>query len=278
VGAFLECRSALVTGAARGIGYACAQLLAEHGAVVTMSDLDADALAASAARIGRDHHARCRAVAGDLTTPEMPQQVVDAAWDFGGLDIIVNAAGYNLNARIAQMDDETWSRMLEIHATVPFRILRAAAEYLKRAHDDDVSASREVFRKVVNVSSIAVMGSAFQSNYSAGKAALVGLTKSLAKEWAPMRINVNAVALGSIDTRLTQPRTAKNTANLGGAMVQLGTSPRAMEAVAGAIPFGRTGTPQEAAGGAFLLCTPWSDWITGQLLVVSGGQEYGMSA
>jgi 3-oxoacyl-[acyl-carrier protein] reductase len=272
-------RTAVVTGAAHGIGRATADLLAEQGATVVASDVDDEALARASSEISQRHGVRVVPVPGDLTTPDVPAAVVEQAWqETGRLDILVNAAGYNLNARAISMTDEAWQRMLDVHVTAPFHLLRAAGPYFQKARDQDVAAGRETFRKVVNVSSIAVMGSAFQANYAAGKAAVVGLTKSLAKEWAPLRVNVNAVAFGSIDTRLTRPRTADNTADIGGVELQLGLPASAMEAAVADIPFGRVGTAREAADGVFLLCSPWSNWVTGQLLVVSGGQVYGMSA
>jgi 3-oxoacyl-[acyl-carrier protein] reductase len=273
-------RAAVVTGAARGIGLACAELLAAHGATLTIADVDAAELDRVAASLRDRHGVGVTTVSGDLTDPAVPARLVDTAWESAGgaLDILVNVAGYNLNARTTSMDDDTWLRMLDIHATAPFRVLRAAGPYFERARASDLAAGREVFRKIVNVSSIAVMGSAFQANYAAGKAAVVGLTKSLAKEWAPWRVNVNAVAFGSVDTRLTRPRDADNVADIGGAVLRLGMSARTMETAVADIPFGRAATAEEAAGGVFLLCTPWSNWVTGQLLVVSGGQVFGMSA
>jgi 3-oxoacyl-[acyl-carrier protein] reductase len=277
--ALLAGRTAVVTGAGNGIGRATADLLAEHGATLVLADVDGAALERAAAEITREHGVEVVTCAGDLTEPDRAQDVVDTAWQAtGALDVVVNAAGYNLNAHAVSMSDDTWQRMLDIHVTAPFHLLRAAGSYFQKAHEQDAAAGREVFRKVVNVSSIAVMGSAAQANYAAGKAALVGLTKSLAKEWAGWGVNVNAVAFGSIDTRLTRPRTEDNRAVIGGAELQLGQSPRAREVVVSDIPFGRIGTAREAAGGIFLLCTPWSDWVTGQLLVVSGGQVFGMSA
>jgi 3-oxoacyl-[acyl-carrier protein] reductase len=268
-------QAALVTGAARGVGRATASLLIEHGARVLLADLDATAVELAARELG----SAAVPFAGDLTRPGVPAAVVAAtvnAW--GAIDIVVNNAGYNLNARLADLTDEHWQRMLAVHATAPFEVLRAAAPYLIEAASQDRAAGREVFRKVVNVSSIAVMGSAFQANYAAGKAAVVGLTKSLAKEWGEYRINVNAVAFGSLDTRLTRPREAGNILTGDHDQIQLGMSARVLEQAAETIPFGRVGSAREAAGGVFLLCTPWSNWINGQLLMVTGGQTFGMSA
>lgn len=271
-------RAALVTGAAHGIGRATAALLAEQGAHVMVADLDETAAADTATLLGGPDR-NVRFFGGDLTRAGTADALVETTLaELGGLDIVVNAAGYNLNARVAEMDDRTWRRMLDIHVTAPFAVLRAAAPHFAAAAACDREAGVERFRKVVNVSSIATMGSAGQANYAAAKSAVVGLTKSLAKEWGEHRVTVNAVAFGSIATRLTQPRTSDNVMDIDGEAVQLGLSPRAMEAAADSIPFGRVGTPEEAAGGILLLCLPWSDWVNGQLLVASGGQVFGMSA
>lgn len=271
-------RAALVTGAAHGIGRATAALLAEQGAHVMVADLDEPAAADTATSLGGPDR-NVRFFGGDLTRAGTADALVETTLaELGGLDIVVNAAGYNLNARVAEMDDRTWRRMLDVHVTAPFAVLRAAAPHFAAAAARDREAGVERFRKIVNVSSIATMGSAGQANYAAAKSAVVGLTKSLAKEWGEHRVTVNAVAFGSIATRLTRPRTSDNVMDIDGEAVQLGLSPRAMEAAADSIPFGRVGTPEEAAGGILLLCLPWSDWVNGQLLVVSGGQVFGMTA
>ncbi|MTD15958.1 SDR family oxidoreductase [Nakamurella sp. YIM 132087] len=269
-------RTALVTGAAHGIGAATAGLLTAHGARVLLADVDADGLAATAAALPAGSTA---VLAGDLTAPGHPAEIVAAAVDLGAgeLDIVVNNAGYNLNARLVEMSDEAWQAMLDIHVTAPFAVLRAAGPHLIAAAERDRAAGREVFRKVVSITSIALMGSAYQANYAAAKAAVVGLTKSLAKEWGPHLVNVNAVGFGSVDTRLTRPRDADNVLHLPGGDVRLGLSEKVMTVAAQSIPSGRVASPQEAAGAVFLLCTPWSDWITGQVLLATGGQVYGMS-
>jgi 3-oxoacyl-[acyl-carrier protein] reductase len=138
---------------------------------------------------------------------------------------------------------------------------------------------REVFRKIVNISSISgTMGNAGQANYASGKAAVVGLTKTLAKEWGQFRINVNAVAFGFIETRLTAAKDEANVAEISGQQVQLGIPEQLRSIGAMMNPFGRAGTPQEAAGGVFFLCSPWSNFVTGQVLNVTGGQFTGMTS
>jgi 3-oxoacyl-[acyl-carrier protein] reductase len=162
---------------------------------------------------------------------------------------------------------------------VPFRVLRAAAPHLREPAKKERAEGREVFRKVVNVSSVSgTMGNAGQANYAAGKAAVVGLTKTLAKEWGQFKINVNAVAFGLIETRLTAAKVEGNQIEVDGQKVQLGI-PEPVRALAPMlIALGRTGTAQEAAGGVFFLCSPWSNFVHGQVLNITGGQFTGMTS
>ena len=197
----LDDKVAIVTGSARGIGRATAELLAEHGAKVLINDLDADLAEQTASEIDGE----TVVYGGDLTAPGAPDALVQTAIDaWGKIDIIVNNAGYTIDAPIHKMSDDAFQRMLDIHTVVPFRVIRAAAPHLREPAKREREEGREVFRKIVNVSSISgTMGNAGQANYSAGKSAVVGLTKTLAKEWGQFKINVNAVAFGWIETRLT---------------------------------------------------------------------------
>lgn len=255
----LDERVAIVTGAARGIGLATARMLAESGARVLLADLDADALEEAVAGLPEGSAAT---IAVDLLDDAAPQTVVDAAIDrWGQLDIVVNNAGFTRDAPIHTMSDEQWSSVLEIHATVPFRLLRAAAPHLREPAKRELADGVERFRKVVNISSTSgTMGNAMQVNYAAGKAAVTGITKTLAKEWGPFRINVNAVAFGFIDTRMTRALPEQTRG-----MVEMFT------------PLGRAGTIEEAAGPILFLCSPLADYVTGQVLTVSGGLPVGMS-
>jgi 3-oxoacyl-[acyl-carrier protein] reductase len=271
----LDGKVAIVTGSARGIGRATAELLAEHGASVLINDLDADLAEQAAGEIAGE----TAVYGGDLTAPGACDELVAAAVGaWGRLDIVVNNAGYTIDAPVHKMTDDAFQRMLDIHAVVPFRVLRAAAPHLrepaKREREDGV----EVFRKVVNVSSISgTMGNAGQANYAAGKAGVVGLTKTLAKEWGQFKINVNAVAFGWIETRLTASKDESNVMEIGGETVQLGIPDQMRQMKAMLIPLGRSGTPEEAAGGVFFLCSPWSNFVHGQVLNVTGGQFTGMT-
>ena len=271
----LDEKVAIVTGSARGIGRATAELLSEHGAKVLINDLDADLAAQVAAEIPGE----TVVFGGDLTASGAPDALVQTAVDaWGRLDIVVNNAGYTVDAPIHKMTDEQFQNMLDIHNIVPFRLLRAAAPHLREPAKQEREEGKEVFRKVVNVSSISgTMGNAGQANYSSGKAGVVGLTKTLAKEWGQFKINVNAVAFGYIETRLTASKEESNVMEIHGEKVQLGIPDQLRQMAPMLIPLGRPGSPEEAAGGVFFLCSPWSNFVHGQVLNVTGGQFSGMT-
>lgn len=272
----LDGKAAIVTGSARGIGRATAELLAEQGARVLINDLDGDVAEQAASEISGE----TAVFGGDLTKDGVPDRLVQTAVDeFGRLDIIVNNAGYTRDGVAHKLDDDAFQAMLDIHTIVPFRIIRAAAPHMREPAKQEKEEGREVFRKIVNVSSISgTMGNAGQANYSAGKAAVVGLTKTLAKEWGQFKINVNAVAFGFVETRLTAAKESGNTMTKDGQEIQLGI-PEQMRAMASMlIPLGRPASPEEAAGPVFFLCSPWSDYVHGQVLNVTGGQFGGMTS
>ncbi|MCX6370481.1 MAG: SDR family NAD(P)-dependent oxidoreductase [Solirubrobacterales bacterium] len=271
----LDDKVAIVTGSARGIGRATAEILSEHGAKVLINDLDGDVAEQTASEIGGE----TVVFAGDLTDPSAPAKLVKTAVDaWGKIDIIVNNAGYTLDAPVHKMSDDWFQRMLDIHVVAPFRIVREAAPYLREPAKAEKEEGVEVFRKIVNVSSISgTMGNAGQANYAAGKAAVVGLTKTLAKEWGQFKINCNAVAFGYIETRLTASKDEANTMEIDGEKVQLGIPDQMRGMASMLIPIGRPGTPEEAAGGVFFLCSPWSNYVHGQTLNITGGQFTGMT-
>jgi 3-oxoacyl-[acyl-carrier protein] reductase len=271
----LDEKVAIVTGSARGIGRATAELLTEHGARVVVNDLDGDLARETAGELGTETAVH----AGDLTKEGVPEALVQTAMDaWGRIDIIVNNAGYTLDAPIHKMSDDWFQRMLDIHLVVPFRVIRAAAPHLREPAKVERAEGREVFRKIVNVSSVSgMMGNAGQANYAAGKAGIVGLTKTLAKEWGQFKVNCNAVAFGFIDTRLTAPKESSNTMRIDGQTVQLGIPEQLRSMGEMFIALGRRGVPQEAAGGVFFLCSPWSNYVHGQVLNVTGGQFGGMA-
>ena len=271
----LDGKVAIVTGSARGIGRATAELLSEQGANVVINDLDTDVARQTASEIAGE----TAVYGGDLTASGAPEALVQTAIDaWGKIDILVNNAGYTLDGPVHKLSDDWWEKMLDIHLTVPFRVIRAAAPHLREPAKKEREEGVEVFRKIVNVSSTSgTFGNAGQANYSAGKAGVVGLTKTVAKEWGQFKINCNAVAFGFIDTRLTQSKVEDNTMEIDGEKVQLGIPDQLRGMANMLIPLGRPGTPEEAAGGVFFLCSPWSDYVHGQTLNVTGGKFTGMT-
>lgn len=271
----LDGKVAIVTGSARGIGRATAELLSEQGAKVLINDLDGDVAQQTASEIAGE----TTVFAGDLTKGDAPDRLVQAAIDaWGRIDILVNNAGYTLDAPVHKLSDDWWQRMVDIHVTVPFRVVRAAAPHLREPAKREREQGVEVFRKIVNVSSTSgTFGNAGQANYSAAKSAVVGLTKTLAKEWGQFKINCNAVAFGFIDTRLTQSKDDANTMTIDGEEVQLGIPDQLRGMSEMLIPLGRAAKPEEAAGGIFFLCSPWSNYVHGQTLHVTGGLFGGLT-
>ncbi len=271
----LDGKAAIVTGSARGIGRATAELLAEHGAKVLINDLDGDV----AEEASNEMPGETVSFAGDLTKDGVPDKLVETAAEaFGQIDIVVNNAGYTWDGPIHKMSDEQFQAMLDIHNVVPFRVLRAAAPHLREPAKKEREEGKEVFRKVVNISSISgTMGNAGQVNYSSGKSGVVGLTKTLAKEWGQFKINVNAVAFGFVETRLTAAKEESQSIEREGQEIKLGIPEQLRQMASMMIPLGRPATPEEAAGGVFFLCSPWSNYVHGQVLNVTGGQFTGMT-
>lgn len=291
-------RVAIVTGGGQGIGAATARTLAAEGAKVVVADLDAGRVKGVVDEIcGASANAAAVAFVGDLTEPAVPDALVAQAMEaYGQLDIVVNNAGYNWDGLVHTMTDEQFQSQLDIHVLVPFRILRAAAPHLRGPAKTEAAQGIERFRKVVNVTSVAaVLGQPGAGNYSAGKAALIGLTRTLANEWGPLKINVNAVAFGGISTRLSAPAQESGRMTVGGHEVQVGLAAHTAKAYgmdAGrewtddevyaprpfpVVPLGRTGTVQEAANAVLYLCSPLSNYVHGHVHVVSGGFGYGVS-
>lgn len=267
---------ALVTGAGRGIGHAVAVKLASEGASIVLNDLD-EAPAGETVTAIEAVGGTAEVCLGDVTADDFAERFVGAAVDrFGGLDIVVNNAGYTWDGVIQKMDDPQWEAMLAVHLTAPFRILRSASEFIRAAAKREAEAGAPVHRKVVNISSISgVCGNAGQANYAAAKMGVVGLTKALAKEWGRYRVNVNCVAFGLIETRLTQPRGEEDRViDMPEAEIRVGIPEEAHRAIVAATPLGRAGTPEDAANAVYLLCTPESDFITGQLVMATGGFMY----
>jgi 3-oxoacyl-[acyl-carrier protein] reductase len=270
----LDGKSAIITGSARGIGRATAELFVREGAQVLINDIDGDVAEQAAGEI----EGETAVFAGDLTEPGVPDELVKKANDeFGKVDVVVNNAGYTWDGVVHRMSDEQFQAMLDIHTIVPFRVSRALAPYWREAAKQELGEGREVFRKIVNVSSISgTMGNAGQVNYSAAKAGVVGLTKTLAKEWGQFKINVNAVAFGFIETRLTQSKEAGEKIEREGQEVELGIPEQTRAMAAMIIPLGRPAQPDEAAGPVLFLCSDLANYVHGQVLNVTGGQFGGM--
>ena len=271
----LDGKSAIITGSARGIGRATAELFVSEGAQVLINDIDGDVAEQAASEI----EGETSVFSGDLTNEGVPDDLVKKALDdFGKVDIVVNNAGYTWDGVVHRMTDEQFQAMLDIHTIVPFRVTRAIAPSWRDAAKAEAAEGKEVFRKIVNVSSISgTMGNAGQVNYSAAKAGVVGFTKTLAKEWGQFKINCNAVAFGFIETRLTQAKEKGEKMEVGGEEVELGI-PEQMRAMASMIiPLGRPAQPEEAAKPVLFLCSDLSNYVHGQVLNVTGGQFGGMT-
>ncbi len=271
----LEGRTALVTGSGRGIGRAIAKRLLEAGASVMLNDIDEAVLLDAEAALG--HPDRVRHITGDLTLPTTPAAVVEAALAaFGSIDIIVNNAGYTWDSVIQKTTDEQFQAMLDIHLVTPFRILRAASTWIRETAKLESAAGRRVMRKVVNITSIAgTDGNPGQIAYSTAKAGVLGLTRTMAKEWGRYNVNVNAVGFGLIETRLVAPASAADARlQRRGTDIKIGVPPDALQALEKEIPLGRLGTPDEAAAAVLFFCSPLSDYITGEVLICGGGLHF----
>ena len=269
----LEGKVAIVSGSGRGIGRAIAMKLAIEGAKIVVNDLDAAPAEQTVADIKKAGGTAVACV-GSVTAGDLADRFVKTAIDsFGGLDIIINNAGYTWDNVVQKMTDEQWNAIIDVHLTAPFKILRAASEFIRAASKKEAEAGQEVFRKVVNISSIAgTGGNAGQANYSAGKAGVIGLTKALSKEWGRYKVNVNAVAFGMIKTRLTEaPASGDASIDVEGRKIKVGVNPDLLAMMERTIPLGRGGTPEEAAGSVYLLCIPESNYVSGQTLICGGG-------
>ncbi|GAA5086890.1 3-oxoacyl-[acyl-carrier protein] reductase [Thermocatellispora tengchongensis] len=270
----LEGKAALVTGAGRGIGRAIALKLAAEGASVVVNDLDAEPAAEVAEEI-KAAGGQVVVVPGSVTAEGFAERFIGAAVEsFGGIDIIINNAGYTWDNVIQKMTDEQWHAIVDLHLKAPFDILRAAQPVIGAAAKKEKAQGVVVHRKVVNISSVAGLhGSAGQANYSAAKAGIVGLTKTLAHEWGRYNVNVNCVAFGFIETRLTAP-TGVSAIEVEGREIKVGVRPEAIEALKSLIPLGRPGSPEEAAGSVVMLTYPEADFVSGQVITAAGGYEY----
>ena len=258
----LEGRAAVVTGAGRGIGRAIALHLAGMGAGVCVNDLDADVAEESAAAV-RAAGGEAVAAPGSVADPADCRRVAEEAGRaFGGVDVLVNNAGLTADAWVHRMTDDQWDLVMDVVLRGAFNCVRAVAPLMRDAAKAEGPGGPH--RKVVNIASTAgIHGSPGNANYAAAKAGLIGLTRSLAREWAPFRINVNAVAPGFVDTRLTAARE--------GGDPRFGIPPEVRAGIVARIPIGRAGTPEDVAAAVGYLASPGADYVTGQVLEVHGG-------
>jgi 3-oxoacyl-[acyl-carrier protein] reductase len=270
----LDGKAAIITGSARGIGRATAELFVQQGAKVLINDIDGDVAEQAASEIDGE----TAVFSGDLTKEGVPDELVATAIEaFGSVDAIVNNAGYTWDGVVHRMTDEQFQAMLDIHTVVPFRVIRAIAPHWREAAKAEKAEGREVFRKIVNISSVSgTMGNAGQANYSAAKAGVTGLTKTIAKEWGQFKVNCNAIAFGFVETRLTAAKENAGEIERGGEKIELGIPEQMRQMGAMMIPLGRPATPEEAAGPVMLLCSEYANYIHGQVINVTGGQFTGM--
>ena len=262
----------VITGAGQGIGAAAARILAEHGAKVVVNDLD-EALAQAVTDEIRSH-GEAIAVPGNVTDLKFPDHLMQTAVDtYGKINILVNNAGFTWDAMLHKMTDEQWQAILDVHVTAPFRMIRAAVPYMREPAKAEMAAGGPVEpRCIINVSSTSGLhGNIGQANYATGKMGIVGLTKTVAKEWGTFGIRCNTVAFGLIDTRLTRAKEDGETIKIDDQEVSLGIPEKIRQLKGTIIPLNRVGTAEEAAGGIVMLASPFASYITGHTLEVTGG-------
>jgi len=269
-------KAVVVTGAGRGIGRAIAEKLGQAEASVLLVDIDESALKEAQAEVQKTG-AKVASISGDLTDAAFPQRAINKLIEeFGSVDIIVNNAGYTWDSVIQKTTDEQFQAMLDIHVVAPFRILRAASRWIREAAKKENETGARAIRKIVNITSISgIDGNPGQIGYASGKAAIIGLTKTLAKEWGRYNVTVNAVGFGLIDTRLIKPMEDQATnISIGEKRVRVGMQADVRDEVIKQIPLGRLGTPEDAANAVFFFCSPLSDYVTGEVLVCGGGIRF----
>jgi len=239
-------KTALITGASRGIGRSCAEMLARHGALVNINYIQGYEAASETLSAITSLGGEARLVRFDVTSSgEVDSGVQDVVNQCGTIDILVNNAGICRDGLVGRMKDTDWDAVVFHNLTAAFYLCRAVARVMIRKRTG----------RIVNVSSTAgESGNAGQANYSASKAGLIGLTKSLARELAPRNILVNAVAPGIIAGGMTQS-----------------LDDRQLNAIRTHVPLGRLGQPNDVAAAVLFLCSGMSDYVTGQVIRVNGG-------
>jgi len=268
----LKDKVAIITGSGRGIGRAAAMMFAREGAKVVVSDIDAlpaEETVADIHKAGRD----AVAYVGDALADDFADSIVQKAVDtYGGLHILVNNAGFTWDAMIHNMSEEQWDKIVDLHLKAPWRLIKAAKPYFCDAAKKEMADDQSVARKIINISSMAgVGGNPGQSNYAAAKAGVVGLTKTIGKEWARYNVQANAVAFGLIDTRLAQDKDKGESVDTGSEKVAIGIPEKQRQMFKKMIPMGRAGSAEEAASSILFFASPLSDYVSCQCLIVSGG-------
>ncbi len=249
-----EGKVALITGAARGIGFATAEKLAEEGARIALCDLDAPAAAEAAARVAASHGTTCIGIGCDVAdeagVEAMTTRVIE---ELGGLDILVNNAGVTRDNLLFKMSAADWDTVMNVHLRGAFLCTRAAQRHMVKQKSG----------KIVSLSSTSALGNRGQLNYSTAKAGLQAFTRTAAIELGPFNINVNAVAPGFVDTEMT-----RQTAIRRGYTVEDYMKLRAQN-----IPLGRVGVPRDIANVIAFLCSEEASFVSGQIVYVKGGPE-----
>ena len=269
----LQDKVCIVTGSGRGIGAATAIQFAQFGAKVVVTDIDANPAEETVAKI-KELGGEAIALAADVTKDSDIEELVGQTVNtYGGIDVLVNNAGYTWDGVLHKMSDEQWDAILAIHLTAPFKLIRATVPYMREIAKKEIKETGSAkTRKIINVSSTSgTRGNVGQSNYSAGKAGVIGLTKTLAKEWGAFNIQVNAIAYGAIETRLTDSKEKGETIERDGKQIALGIPDQMRQMAKMVIPMGRPGTPEEAAGPMVFFASDLSNYVSGQVLEITGG-------
>lgn len=260
----LDGKTAVITGAGRGIGRATAILFAKEGARVVLTDVDPEPLEEVVKEIS-SQNLKAYAVPADVRNFEDCKRIFEKAGEVGGgsVDILANIAGITRDAVIHKMKDEDWQFVIDVNLKGTYNCIKASVPFMREVAKKEIKENREYHRKIINTSSTAALrGNPGQINYTAAKAGIIGITRTVAREWGGFFINCNCVAPGLTATRLTQPKKPGDT---------FGIPEEQLKRTIESIPFKRPGKPEELAGVYLFLASPLSDYVTGQVINVSGG-------